>query len=140
MMFHSTQLVWRLTPFFNRAAEIVESREQAEIDELCRRLSGFTSHKYAEIANQVLDLAAPKGYLHVRIVDEADQKEFSASFTKTDTPVSPEMITMLVTMSGRFLTGRWVETWALPERDRGVLDLMVRFEPRAVPLAFGDVD
>jgi hypothetical protein len=51
MKIHSTQLVWELTPLFNPAAQIVQSPKKAEIDKLCHRLSGFSTHKCMEVAD-----------------------------------------------------------------------------------------
>lgn len=140
MKMWSTQFNRSLEPHFRRARSLCEVPDREAVKELCSRLTGLMSHKFMEVADAVMDLRMPRGYLHVRIVDEADGLEIASCFSHDDVPVTPEEITMLVTLNDRFLAGQWVSTSALPDRDPGVLDLAVRFEKRPRPLDFFDVD
>jgi hypothetical protein len=73
----------------------------------------------------------PRGFLHVRVFDADDGVELSAVLSTNGRPITADEVSLLVTQTSRFEEARWVETSPLPVRDPGVLDLLVRFEPRA---------
>lgn len=81
--------------------------------------------------------------MHVRLLDEADQRELTSSFSTTGKPISPSMIATLIMIHPRFLTDEWIATRPFlhnPYHAPGVLDLLVSFRPRSTPLDFFDVD
>lgn len=67
----------------------------------------------------------------MRVFDADDGVELSAVLSTNGRPITADEVSLLVTQTSRFEEARWVETSPLPVRDPGVLDLLVRFEPRA---------
>ncbi len=139
----STQLNMELMPLFAKAAALKQQPDHTAVSDLCRQLTGITKIRYAEVTADLALLEMPRGYMHVRLFNEADQQEFTSSFSTTGKPVTPSTIATLIMINPRFLADEWIATKAFPDNPyeaRGVLDLLVRFKPRVKRLDFFDVD
>lgn len=130
----------RVAHFFSKAAEMCVAPVPGEVVEFCHRLSQLRGHRRSEIWSQISDLTIPTGYMHCRVYDADDMMEFCGGFSGKSEPLDVWWIAMMVVGHEKFLNGRWVRTTPLPDRDPGVLDLMIHFEPRDHPLQEEDVD
>tara|TARA_Y100000815_G_scaffold243476_1_gene241010 strand:- start:1624 stop:2076 length:453 start_codon:yes stop_codon:yes gene_type:complete len=144
MRLYSTQLNSNLMPLFANAAKIKKSIDLDAVYDLCRRLTGIETIKYMEASRLVRGLFLPSGYMHVRFFDEENSQQFASLFaTSPDRKIRAEELVVSVFMTEKFTLNRWVATTPMldhPYLAKGVLDLALRFEPRAVPLAKYDID
>ncbi len=120
---------------FARAAANMIEPDAAEVQDFCDRLTGLNGETYMDVCDEVGDLAMPGGFLHARAFDAADGIELSSAVSRTNRPLTGAEITMLVTLQERFEDHAWVKTTPLPIIDRGVLDLLIHFEPRRQTVA-----
>lgn len=144
MRVYSTQLNFNLMPLFANAARIKNSIDLDAVYDLCRRLTGIETIKYMEASRLVRGLYLPGGYMHVRFCDEENSQQFASLFaTSPDRKIRAEELVVSIFMTEKFTLNRWVATKPMldhPYLAKGVLDLALRFEPRAVPLAKYDID
>ena len=144
MRVYSTQLNSNLMPLFANAARMKNSIDLDAVYNLCRRLTGIETIKYMEASRLVRGLFLPSGYMHVRLFDEENSHQFASAFAMTpDRKIRAEELVVSIFMTEKFALNRWVATTPLldhPYLAKGVLDLAIRFEPRAVPLAKYDID
>lgn len=115
---------------FAEAAAGAREPDRQALAALCARLSGVEGEDPDAIADSLADFPMPPGFLHARVFDASTGVEFASVVARNSRPLTTDTVSLLITLSEPFLFGRWVETTPLPVRDPGVLDLLVRFEPR----------
>ena len=104
---------------FVAAAAQAAKPDQDAVAQLCARLTGIAADDPDEIADGLTDCPMPPGFLHARMFDAATGREISSIVSREGGPITVEQISLLVTLSEAFSTGRWVETSPMPLRDPG---------------------